>query len=62
MRAKGLLPLITLVLASCSVEGRDAPPNDPDHAVLLGLCKEMGLGARMVTNGEVPDGVVLRAG
>jgi hypothetical protein len=36
MRGKGLLPLIALLLASCTVDGGDRPPSRPDQAIVLG--------------------------
>lgn len=36
MRARGLLPLLALVLASCTAEGTEEPPKVPEQAVVLG--------------------------
>ena len=36
MRTRGLFPLLALILASCTAEGRSGPAGPPQNAVLLG--------------------------
>jgi hypothetical protein len=36
MRAKRFLPLLALILASCTAQGTDGPATAPEHAVVLG--------------------------
>lgn len=52
MRTRGLLPLLALILASCTGDGTGGPPKSPESAVLLGS-------STRVTSLDPRDGTVL---